>query len=457
LPTITAPAIYPGQISPKKRGELVYNDSGGTLSAGTLVYVTGWSEATSRSDTSVRKVQKADADVSGAAAMYVVKDAIVSGKQGRVYKAWRSAANLNTNGATVGDPVYLSTTAGGWTLTAPTALNARVQIVGRVAVVSSTVGVVEFFVEDQPQGKIPAGDIQGGGYASGGLTVSNATGSSIAADKLVAVVGWDGTNGCPSIALADADAGVKLATFVTTAAIADGATGTVYKTALSSASLNTNAGNVGDPVYLDTTAGGWTLTAPTAANATVQILGRIKVKSATVGQIAWDLYGNYPFSKIGTNEIQDAAVTNAKVDTTLIQHAAVSLTSAQVKALRASPITLVAAPGAGFLIEFVSAVLLLDYGGTNVFTESGNNLAVKYTDGSGTAVSQTIEMTGFIDQSADTRTNALPSIDSIVAKSGCENKALVLHNTSGAEIAGNAGADNVVRVKVAYRVHATGW
>jgi hypothetical protein len=141
----------------------------------------------------------------------------------------------------------------------------------------------------------------------------------------------------------------------------------------------------------------------------------------------------------------------------LVQYAEVSMTSAEVKALRATPKTLVAAPGAGKLLRFLGIDLLLDYGGNNGFTESGNNLAVKYTDGSGAAVSSTIEMTGFIDQTADTRTQSTPLIDAIVAKSGSENKALVLHNTSGAEIGGNAGADNVVRAKVWYSIISTGW
>lgn len=131
----------------------------------------------------------------------------------------------------------------------------------------------------------------------------------------------------------------------------------------------------------------------------------------------------------------------------------VSLTSAQVKAVRATPITLVPAPGVGKVLEFMSASLFLDYGGTNVFTESTANLAIKYTDGSGVAVSQTIESTGFIDQSADTLTNARPALDAIVAKSGAENKALVLHNIGAGEIAGNAANDNVLRVRIAYRTH----
>lgn len=137
--------------------------------------------------------------------------------------------------------------------------------------------------------------------------------------------------------------------------------------------------------------------------------------------------------------------------------AEVALTNAEIKALRATPKTLVQAPGAGKAIKFMGAVLFHDYGGTNVFTETADNLAVRYTDGSGTLVSQAIETTGFIDQSADTMTTAEPKIDVISAKTACENKALVLHNTGDGEIAGNAGADNTMRVKVFYSVVDTGW
>jgi len=140
-----------------------------------------------------------------------------------------------------------------------------------------------------------------------------------------------------------------------------------------------------------------------------------------------------------------------------IQMSEIILTSAQVKALRATPITIFGAPGAGKLLEFLSAQLILDYGGTNGFTEAGNNLAVRFVDGTGVIVSQAIEMTGFIDQTADTATTAQPKIDVIAAKAACENVPLVLHNTSGAEIAGNAANDNIVRVKTCCRVHATGW
>lgn len=131
----------------------------------------------------------------------------------------------------------------------------------------------------------------------------------------------------------------------------------------------------------------------------------------------------------------------------------VNLTNAQIKALRATPATLVPAPKNGRL-QFEFARLKLNYAGTNAFTETADNLAVRYTDGSGAIVSQTIESTGFIDQTANTETNALPKIDAIVTTAGSVGKALVLHNTGDGEIAGNAGADNTMEIWVGYRVLA---
>src|SRR5690348_5819671 len=75
--------------------------------------------------------------------------------------------------------------------------------------------------------------------------------------------------------------------------------------------------------------------------------------------------------------------------TPVINVATVTLTNAEIKALRAAPKTLVAAQGSGKVIEFVSAVLKLS-GGANALTESTDNMAIRYTDGSGAIVSQEI-------------------------------------------------------------------
>ena len=137
----------------------------------------------------------------------------------------------------------------------------------------------------------------------------------------------------------------------------------------------------------------------------------------------------------------------------ILRLAEVSLSSADILALRATPKTLVAAPGTGLLLEFVGAVLILDATAT-AYVESTANLAVKYTNGSGAQVSDTIEATGFIDQTADTMTTARAKQDAIVAKTGCENKALVLHNLGAAEYTTGTG---VIRVKLTYRIWSTGW
>lgn len=120
----------------------VRNESGGTLTEGTLVYLSGWSETHSRF-----LVVKADADAAGGAAEYIVRAAILNNANGIAVKTHRLTAQA-TNGTTVGDPVYLHTTAGGYVAAAPTGADDQIQIVGRVAVVHASAGVVELNVRN---------------------------------------------------------------------------------------------------------------------------------------------------------------------------------------------------------------------------------------------------------------------------------------------------------------------
>lgn len=179
---------------------------------------------------------------------------------------------------------------------------------------------------------------------------------------------------------------------------------------------------------------------------------RISKGTILAGKIVGDISASA--GSIGTTELASNAVTTAKLDVSTIQYAEVSIAAAAIATLRATPVTLVAAPGAGKVLEFISAAFILDYTAPG-FTESSDNLAVKYENGSGAAASETIECTGFIDQTADTMTVGVAKNDVIVAKTGCENKALVLHNTGDGEFGGSGGS--ALRVKVAYRVHTSGW
>jgi hypothetical protein len=131
-----------------------------------------------------------------------------------------------------------------------------------------------------------------------------------------------------------------------------------------------------------------------------------------------------------------------------------SLTSAQVKALRATPLAVSVAPGADYMIEFIGALLILDYG-SNVFTESSDNLVIEY-ETSGVDASAAITSNGFLTATADTITTVIPATIAGAAASSFNNLKLMLKNTGDGEIAGNAANDSAVDVYCTYRIHALG-
>lgn len=150
---------------------------------------------------------------------------------------------------------------------------------------------------------------------------------------------------------------------------------------------------------------------------------------------------------VTTAKLADDSVTNAKLAEDTIQTATVTVSTAELLALATTPKELVAAPGADKFIQFLGAELVLDYNSA-AYTEAGDNMAVKYENAAGVAVSDTIECTGFIDQTADTITNAVPVKDTIVAASGAVNKALVLDNIGNNFAAGDSPVDVIVSYKV---------
>jgi len=77
----------------------------------------------------------------------------------------------------------------------------------------------------------------------------------------------------------------------------------------------------------------------------------------------------------------------------------VAFSPTQIKALNA-PATLVASPGTGLALVFEGAVLFYDYGATAFTIGTASGLAVRYTDGSGLQVGQSL-VAGLLDQTAD--------------------------------------------------------
>ncbi len=143
-----------------------------------------------------------------------------------------------------------------------------------------------------------------------GLAARNQGGGTLAVATLVYISG--GTATLPLLSKADANVAGAIAAYVVDTEILNDANGRVGKTYLLAGINTSGAGAVGDPVYLDTTAGGYTFAAPTDANSRVQIVGRVTIKHASTGAIQFNLAAEGT-KKIGTDELQDASVTAAKV------------------------------------------------------------------------------------------------------------------------------------------------
>lgn len=154
--------------------------------------------------------------------------------------------------------------------------------------------------------------------------VWNATGSPIAADKLVAVLGFDTASGFPKIVLADADVAAHDDVWVTTAAISDAAAGTVKKRALSGNLDTSGASSAGDPVYLSTTAGGFVHTAPSGNDDRVHPVGWVVVKHASTGSVQWDVG---PVRKIAANDYQALSIPAAALVNAILDGAKVATTA----------------------------------------------------------------------------------------------------------------------------------
>ncbi len=152
------------------------------------------------------------------------------------------------------------------------------------------------------------------------------------------------------------------------------------------------------------------------------------------------------------------SVTNALTGTesqTNLQTRKITLEAADIKALKATPVELVPAPGAGKVLEFVGAVWFLDAGSEGL-TETADNLGIEYDGGSAAAVAATVEMTGFIDQTADTMIRAVANDGGVDAAADVVNKNLALVNNGDGEFAGNASNDAKLIGFVTYRTHETG-
>lgn len=132
----------------------------------------------------------------------------------------------------------------------------------------------------------------------------------------------------------------------------------------------------------------------------------------------------------------------------------VTITSAQLLALNATPITLIAAPGANKAIIPLSIVAYKAAGTAYAGIAAGEDIAIRYTNGSGTIL-MSFETTGFLDQ-ATAQTRVATGIESAEGTASAEvnptaNAALVAHMTTGEITTGTSD----LKLRIYYRVVPT--
>ena len=141
------------------------------------------------------------------------------------------------------------------------------------------------------------------------------------------------------------------------------------------------------------------------------------------------------------NQIADAdGITAGKVF-----EKEVSLTSTQVRAMSTAPIELVAAPGPGKIIEFVSAVLFLDHDGGGDYA-TGGNIVVRSSSAAQVTVSGTLTSAASINLAHDNYA-MIEALNAAVMLAAEVDEALELY-ASADHITGTSPA----RIKVTYRI-----
>ena len=150
----------------------------------------------------------------------------------------------------------------------------------------------------------------------------------------------------------------------------------------------------------------------------------------------------------GTNWVSSAAPGGG------ILLATGTVTSAQIKAAHATPVQLIAAPGAGKAIHVVGSMLKYNYGGTNVFVAgAGQIMALYYGTAAliNTAVATNIAIANALLVGTASGGMSLGQSQNVLTAAQL-NTAVNLYNVSVTEITGNAANDNTITYSLVYYI-----
>ncbi len=150
----------------------------------------------------------------------------------------------------------------------------------------------------------------------------------------------------------------------------------------------------------------------------------------------------------GTNWVSQAFSPPATGSVINVQ---LTLTNSQIKNLNATPITLIASPGAGFMIKLIQATGKLVYGGSNVFTAGASqSIGLFYGAAGQTAYNTLITNAILTGTTSQYNWAGSPATAPGVLFSLLENKAIVIQNPIATEISGNAANNNTAVISAQY-------
>lgn len=137
-----------------------------------------------------------------------------------------------------------------------------------------------------------------------------------------------------------------------------------------------------------------------------------------------------------------------------IQTADVTVSSAQLLTLNATPVQLVAAPGTGYALVLLGALFTKAAGTAYAGIAAGEDLAIRYTNSSGAIVLEA-EPTGFLDQATAQTLYAYPFVQGatspVFSVAPVANSPLMLHMLVGEITTGTSD----LKVRVWYRIVPT--
>lgn len=264
----------------------LYNGTGSPIPYGSLLYISSWNVANQCFVAAL-----ADNDIATGRAQFVaVQTTWLASTVGQVAQLGQALTGiLDTSGGAVGDPVYLGDS-GAMTLTAPTGAN-RVEVVGRVAVVSATVGVVQLTATSV---------VTSTGPSSGDLSITGTVGITSASATAFAVGLTGATNPAFDV---DASTALQVAGLKVVGAVHNGTVALVATDSSGATNLTINALSTGTIGIGSVSTGRVTITPVTT------ITGLLTLTAGITGTLA--VAGN--MTGTGTLTLGAAAGTNASI------------------------------------------------------------------------------------------------------------------------------------------------